>query len=91
MKSVLNVKVDDEVKKEAQSLAEELGIPLSTVVNATLREFVASREVTFSALPRLKPELEAELERLEHDIAKGRNLSPEFNDGEAAANYLRNL
>jgi addiction module RelB/DinJ family antitoxin len=91
MKTVLNIKVDEDIKRAAQGLAEELGIPLSTVVNATLREFVASRQVTFSALPRLKPEIEALIPALERDIASGRNMSRTFEDGTAAADYLRGL
>lgn len=46
MKVVLNVKTDKEVKENAQRLAKYMGIPLSTVVNAYLKEFVESGSFT---------------------------------------------
>jgi DNA-damage-inducible protein J len=47
--TILNVKTDKNLKAEAKKVAEELGVPLSTVVNSFLKQFVRDREVTFSA------------------------------------------
>ena len=47
--TILTVKTDKQLKSEAKKVAEELGVPLSTVVNAFLKQFVRDKEVTFSA------------------------------------------
>lgn len=49
MKTILNIKTDKDLKEEAKAVAQELGVPLSTVVNAFLKQFVRDREVVFSA------------------------------------------
>ena len=53
-KTVLNVKTDKEVKDQAQQVAKELGVPLSTVVNAFLKQFIKDRAVLFSLNPNHK-------------------------------------
>ena len=60
-KTIINVKISKTLKHDAQALADEIGVPLSTVVIANLKEFVRSRSLTVSALPRLKSEIEKEL------------------------------
>lgn len=49
MKAILNIKTDPKLKKEAQKVAQEMGLPLSVVVNESLKTFVEKREITFSA------------------------------------------
>ena len=78
MKTVLNVKTDPDLKKRAQQLADELGLPLSTVVNGYLREFTRDREITFSNAPRISPWLEKIIGAFEADVAARKNLSPKF-------------
>ena len=63
-KTILNVKLSKELKQDAQDLAHELGVPLSTIVVANLKEFVRSRSFNVTAHPRLKPEIEREIEKL---------------------------
>ena len=77
-KSVINFKVDTEVKLQAQELARELGVPLSTVINAQLKQFLRMREFSVEATPRMTPELESILEQVENDRQVGRNFSPSF-------------
>lgn len=45
MKTVLNLKLDKSLKLEAQKVAENFGIPLGTLMNAFLRQFVRTKEV----------------------------------------------
>ena len=58
MKTVINIKTDKEIKEKAQELARELGVPLSTLVNAYLRQFIRTREFSFSLAYSMSPELE---------------------------------
>jgi antitoxin component of RelBE/YafQ-DinJ toxin-antitoxin module len=90
-KTVINVKLDKTLKQDAQALADDLGVPLSTIVIANLKEFVRSRSLTISALPRLKPEIEAELGDAIADYRKGKNISPSLQGADAVAEYLKKL
>ncbi len=90
-KVIINIKTDKEVKQSVQKLAEELGISLSDVINASLRNFIRTREVRISSIPQMTPELEKLLGPIEEDIKKGRNISPLFSSAKEIENHLRSL
>lgn len=90
-KTIINVKISKTLKQDAQALAEEIGVPLSTVVIANLKEFVRSRSLTVSALPRLKPEIEKELGAAIADFQKGKNISPVMRTAQAVSDHLKSL
>lgn len=90
-KAVINIKTDKEVKKNAQKLAEEVGLSLSDVLNASLRNFIRTRELHISAVPRMTPELEKLLEEAERDIKTGKNLSGPFTTHKALMKHLHSL
>jgi addiction module RelB/DinJ family antitoxin len=48
-------KTDKQLKAAAQKTAKQMGIPFSAAMNRLMQEFVARREITFSAQPPLKP------------------------------------
>ncbi|HEC30729.1 MAG TPA: type II toxin-antitoxin system RelB/DinJ family antitoxin [Candidatus Yonathbacteria bacterium] len=80
MKTVLNIKTDVEVKKQAQKIAKDIGLPLSTVVNAYLKEFIQDKRVTFSAEPKLRPEVEKILRQASKDYKEGKNMHGPFDN-----------
>lgn len=88
MRTVIHVKADQEVKENAQKLAQELGLSLSDVINASLRNFISTREIVFSDTPRITPEFEKKLAKINEDIKHGRNLSPAFKTMDEAIEYL---
>lgn len=88
---MINIKADKVVKENAQEVARELGLPLSVVINAFLKEFVRSRSISFSAIPRMTPYLENILGRVEKDIREGKNMSPTFPSAEKANTHLDTL
>ena len=88
MKTVIHIKADKEVKETAQRVANELGVSLSTVMNAYLRQFIRSRELHLSAIPTMTSELERLLVDVETDIRTGKHLSPAFSDADAMDTYL---
>lgn len=90
MNTVLNVKIDPHLKSQAQAAAKAIGLPISTVVAAGLREFVRTRSITISDPPRLRPELERELLRISADARKGINVSPTFDTLDDAFAWLDN-
>lgn len=89
MNTVLNVKIDPKLKRQAQEAAKDLGLPISTVVAAGLREFVKTRSITISDEPRLKPEVEAELLRISREAKAGKNVSPAFDDVDESIAWLK--
>ncbi len=90
-KTIINIKLSKSLKREAQELAEEIGVPLSTVVIANLKDFVRSRSLTVSALPRLKPNIERELGEGITDYNNGRNISPKLTTPKAVEDHLASL
>jgi len=90
-KAIINIKVNKALKHEAQNLADEIGVPLTTVITANLKEFVRSRSLTVSAFPRLKPEVERELGEAIADYKKGKNISKSFAKPSEVAGHLSSL
>lgn len=45
---VITIKVDAQTKKQAQSIAKEMGLSLSAIIKGFLRRFVGERNFTFS-------------------------------------------
>lgn len=88
MQTVIHIKADKEVKENAQRLAKKMGLNLSDVINASLRNFIRTREVIFSDAPQMTPEFEKYLEGIEEDIKHHRNLSPRFDSAEEAIKWL---
>ena len=77
MKTVISVKTDTKTKLRAQAVAHEIGIPLSTLINAYLRELAATGRVYF-ALPEA---MTAKTEKIIADIEK------EIEDGELSGPF----
>ena len=83
MKTVINIKTDKNVKKDAQKIASDLGLSLSAVINAYLKQFVRNREIHFSISPKMSSGLENLLGKIEFDIQRDRNISnPAFSKKE---------
>lgn len=88
-KTLINIKADTVVKRQAQRKAKALGVPLSTVVNAYLKEFVREPSVTFSIhQPQLRPEVEQLLAQAEKDFATKRHIVGPFSCAEDMDAYL---
>jgi len=88
--TILNVKTDKKLKAEAKKVSEELGVPLSTVVNAFLKKFVREKEITLSANPlRPTPYLEQILEEAHTDYQTGKVQT--FESGDDMLDHLKSL
>jgi len=89
MKTVINIKADKEIKDQAFKVAAEMGLPLSTIVNAFLKQFIREKRVTFE-VPLVPNKKTAKLLReADEDIRLGRNMSPAFNDVDDFIAYLK--
>ncbi len=89
-KTVLNVKTDSDVKRKAQKLAKEMGIPLSVIVNSHLRRFINERR--FEAEMPLIPNAKTRkiLDKALKDLRKGniKAFSPAFKSAKEMDTWL---
>ena len=88
MKTVINIKADKRIKEDAQELANELGIPLGTIINAYLRQLIRTREVYFSHIPKMTPELELIVGKSLQDLKNKKNIAGPFNSAKEMDEYL---
>ena len=82
-KTLLTIKTDIALKEAAQETARELGLPLSTAINAFLRQLVRDKEMTFSSVFRATPGLERMIEKAREEYLRGETLGP-FSSAEEA-------
>jgi len=86
--AVINIKADPKLKKEAQRVSAGLGLPLGTVINNYLRQFVIDQRVEFKQ-PLIPNKATAKrLLAAERDIEAGRNMSPIFTTTKEMNDYL---
>ena len=88
--AILNVKVDEQVKKRAKSVASGFGIPLSTLVNAYLIELANTGQIYFSTIEPMTEKMEEIIEQAETEIAAGETSGP-FETLEGLFEHLDNL
>lgn len=85
--SVVNVKVNPQIKKEAQEVAADLGLSLSALINGYLKQLVRNKTVVFSSLEEEPTDYLLETLRLSRgDIKAGRLVS--FKNPNKALTYL---
>lgn len=87
MTTTMSIKIDDNLKRQAQQTAAQIGIPLSTLVNAYLRDVVATGRVEFSAAEPMTPQMERIIERAEKERKNG-EVSPSFASVEEFQKWL---
>ena len=71
MKTVMSVKVDREVKASAQEVAESIGLSLSSLVNAYLKQLATTRRVELYAPEQMTPKLERLVGKVRAEVARG--------------------
>ncbi len=87
-KTILNIKTDVSIKKKARKAASEIGVPLSTLVNAFLRQLARDKRISFSAGERPSAYLQKAIEEAKNDLAEGKIKGP-FNSMDALIKSLR--
>lgn len=88
--AVLNLKIDQKTKKQAQDLAEKLGFSLSSIVNAYIKSFIKDKTVHFSLREEIPSEyLKQALKESEEDRKNGDYYS--FENPKDALKFLEDL
>lgn len=88
MKTLISIKMDAGVKRGVKKIAEEIGVPLSTLVNAYFKQLLRERRVNFALPLRPNKKTAVLLRRAHDDYKKGRNISPVFGTAEEIDAYL---
>ena len=86
--TAIYIKTDPEVKEKAQLVARNLGLSLSAILNAYLKQLIKTKTVTFTTNDEeLNDYTLAVMKQAEKDYKKG-NTSPAFKSGEEAVAWL---
>lgn len=70
--TVISVKIDKDVKASAQEVANSAGLTLSTLINAYLRQVVATRRIELYAPEPMTPKLEKLIGEMEAELKSGK-------------------
>jgi DNA-damage-inducible protein J len=79
----MNVRLDVGTRQQLQALADDLGIPATSLVVANIKQMLRSGEVRLTTTLEPTPYLEEIMRRTDKDIADGKNLSGPFDTVEA--------
>ena len=86
--AVINIKTQPQVKASAQLVARQLGVSLSSLINAFLRHLVKTKKVTFSVDDEEPSDyLLSVMKQADKDLKAGKG-SPVFETGEEAVAWL---
>jgi addiction module RelB/DinJ family antitoxin len=67
MNTTLHVNIDKKTKSEAADLAEELGLDLSVIVRASLKNFILTKTFHVEKTYRMTPYLESLIEAINNE------------------------
>ncbi len=73
--SALSIKIDPKVKYEAQKIADQLGFSLSAIINASLKNLMRTKTVSYSILEP-SPMLKRAIRSARQDRVQGKSYGP---------------
>ena len=82
-KTILNIKTDPKTKVEIQEFAAELGIPVSVIMNAQIKQMLRDRKIVLSTELEPTPYLVKIMDQVEKDLKTGKNITKTFSKEEA--------
>lgn len=86
--NTVTVKIQTDVKKQAQFIAEEFGITLSSLVDSLLKQVIKTKKISLDISGEEPNEyLKKIIHQAEKDYKKG-NTSPIFNNAEDFVEFL---
>lgn len=87
--AIINIRTDVRIKNKAQAVTEKLGLSLSAVINAYLRQLIRTKSISFSLNEEPTDYLLKTLRNSKKDIKKG-FVSPAFDNTKDADEWLDN-
>lgn len=85
--AIINIKTEPFIKKQAQQVAEGLGLTLSSTINAFLRDLIRNKTINFSLNENPSKYLVKQLNKSKEDIETGK-ISPTFSNHKEAVKWL---
>lgn len=85
--AVIITKTEPEVKKQAQEVAKEFGISLSSLLNAYLKQIVRTKKIEFTLEREPSDYLVRTIKQAVEDRKRGK-ASPVFKNGKDAVAWL---
>lgn len=85
----VHIKIEPDIKAQAQETAEELGLSLSAVMKALLKQFIRTKHLSVGASEVPNEYLIQSLKQADKDIKTGRVMS--FKKGRDALSYIDTL
>jgi len=89
MDTTLTVKTNGVLRDTAKKMADDLGLSLTAVVNAYLRQFVRERKFSVSAAPMPTKRRLALWESISRDMDKGKDASGPFSTASDLIDHLK--
>ncbi|OGF26575.1 hypothetical protein A2477_01620 [Candidatus Falkowbacteria bacterium RIFOXYC2_FULL_47_12] len=89
--AIINIKTDPKVKQQAQKVAADMGLSLSGIINAYLKQMVREKTILFSLAKKEEPSnyLLAAFKEAEEERKNGEFYS--FDDPQKALDFLDEL
>jgi len=86
--AIINIRTNISIKKKAQEIAKQLGLNLSAIINAYLRQLINTKTVTFTTIEQPADYLLKTLKKSKKDIKAG-FISPGFTKADEALKWLK--
>lgn len=88
--AILNIKTDPDTKEQLKAFAAQVGLPVSALLNAQIKQMLRDGKVEFSTKLEPTPYLEAIIKEAQADYKAGKNITATEND-EDTLDFLRSL
>lgn len=85
--TTITIKTPKILRDQVQSVADQLGLPLTTIINAYLKDFIREKSFSVRVEPKLKKSVIKELEKISDQMDK-RIDTMEFKNAEDLITYL---
>lgn len=85
----LHIKIEPNVKEQAQKLADELGLSLSAVMKSLLKQFIRTKRLSVGISETPNEHLIQSLKQSDEDIKAGRTVA--FKNAKDALSYIDSL
>jgi len=86
----MNIRIDEDTRKQLNDFAGQVGIPAASLVNASIKQMLRSKQVTFNTNLEPTPYLEKIIKEAESDYKAGKNITTTHTDKETL-DFLRSL
>lgn len=85
--AVINIKTEAETKRKAQQLAQAIGVSLSALINAHLKQLIRTKRVTFDLDEEPSEYLKNLMRQADKNYKAGKG-SPVFDNADDAIKWL---